>query len=233
MEIEPFDVFWIVFGFTLVALVILGIVEHRLHRRLRKEIRKSDKYYHTRLDNLEKRGSKDPEKTLHDLDTIARQFFQETQGISPTVSYDRRIEALKKHKDAGGASFCEHFEEAIYAGERVTPNKVAEMLRELRILVKEFDEKKMEEIAAESEKNSIIKKFKRAISSPKKNHSRVHPRRIANLTAPIPQTDLPNEKIRKKVRRSKVSAARLESIRSFDDLDRIRNKIDSKKRGLR
>ncbi|MDO8460243.1 MAG: hypothetical protein Q7S74_03985 [Nanoarchaeota archaeon] len=216
----PWITFWVSLAVACAAIIILKLIERRLKNKLEEKRREKGKFFHNELEAIHK--NKNKENAINLLDINARQFFIQAYGLSKSLSYTERIDKLSKTdrlEVKSAITFCDHLQEAMYSGQKIDIRKINNLINEFegviqvyrKTVVKSFREEKHKKIRVGNEILNLENNVKEGFSE---------------LPKVINEFKMEVRKISKEV----VDVADNKFIRSFDDLERIKSKINQSKR---
>jgi hypothetical protein len=143
----PWPVFFGALIVIITAIIVLTIVERVLHKKVILKKEEEDTYFLRRLGGVRTLQS-NPQRFLSGINELAREFFDEEFKISG-ARYSELIERFKAGKNAEAIKFCEAMQETLYAGEKLTDERLNFLFGELGFLIRRQEEEKIKKIPVE------------------------------------------------------------------------------------
>jgi len=119
---------------SILAAIILTIIEIRLKKKVESYKDKTENMYVYEIRKIAV-SNKDAQKKLDLINDLAKRFFSESLNINPQLNYSEMAEEFKKRKEEKLKEFCELMIFAYYSGEKISNEKINEIIRKLNEII--------------------------------------------------------------------------------------------------
>lgn len=120
---------------SILAALILTIIEIRLRKKVESYKNKTENIYVSELEKIEV-SNKDTQKKLDLINDLAKRFFSEILNINSLLTYSEMAEEFKKRKEEKLKEFCELMLFVYYSEEKINNEKINEITRKLKEIMK-------------------------------------------------------------------------------------------------
>ncbi len=138
LQSPPFITPWTIFLVALIlvvgAIIALTIIERNLNKKISQKKISEEGIFSKKI-NLLRENKIKPDLMLSSIDVLAREFFEKRYKINKNLKYSALSVIFKKNNDFSAVKFCEKMQEALYAGEELSPDLVNNILNNLDFLI--------------------------------------------------------------------------------------------------
>ncbi|PIN88999.1 hypothetical protein COU60_04970 [Candidatus Pacearchaeota archaeon CG10_big_fil_rev_8_21_14_0_10_34_76] len=118
----------VILAFLLITVILISIfLLDRKKKQLKREMNDKNKVHRKSLDKL-KKSKKSSSEQVNELDKLSRKFFRDAFHINPNLEYSEIIGFFKKKNKRKIVNYCNSFINLYYTGEKISKNKVKEMI---------------------------------------------------------------------------------------------------------
>jgi len=132
--ISPVYILIAFIAISIIAAIILTIIELKLKKKVDSYKNKTENIYVSELRKIAS-SNKENEKKLDMINDLAKKFFSEFFNTSPFLTYSEMVEEFKKRKEQKPREFCELMLFVYYSGEKITNEKINEIIRKLKEII--------------------------------------------------------------------------------------------------
>ena len=209
LDLGTWAIFWLFFGVGVIAIVVLTVVERRIHKKTEARKEEYSSSLQGQIDRIEKMADS-PENVAGALERVSLNFFGERYPSAKANDLQDFAFYFSDKGDYEKMEFCNSLQFLLYSGGKTENRKV----------------------------NSLIKTFKKIAGTKERNRqTEVKPGVIEKLEKMEKHFE---DEIREPVHRFTMELDKIskeppayEYIKSFDDLERVKKKIFTKRRGIK
>ncbi|MBI5803970.1 hypothetical protein HY450_01870 [Candidatus Pacearchaeota archaeon] len=240
---SPEFIFLVVLFLVIAAIIVLSLIERRLTRKV--ETHSHSEIFLRKLRLIERQPSNE---AIENLDKLSRTFLAHRYGVNHSAQYSELIEKFIERKNIRAADYCESMQRVLYSGSEINKERIIALSKRLETFImeqkrrektKETQKQKLRYLSelffklSRENKNlnqlrhfNVESELKQFFTFGKRFHQeykeRNHkPRKINVVQHTVHKINY------KKVRHRKKEPFHHRHIRSIDDMERVKYKLNT------